>query len=154
MKCSHWFLYALRIRWKIYGYGNIRDSGLGQFYGTGNYGSLVHYGIRAGMRGFYHGPSLEYTKPMALGTLVPKAIGFVYSPLWKITVFGGRLFRGGRLLRQIRWLRTTIEIFLSMTLWFNLWIHSAKKKTLSVVRHRVSRARWHLINPIIIGSSS
>ena len=26
-----------------------------------------------------------------------KAIGFVYSPLWKITVFSGRLFRGGRL---------------------------------------------------------
>ena len=25
----------------------------------------------------------------------PKAIGFVYSPLWKITVFDGRLFRVG-----------------------------------------------------------
>ena len=24
-----------------------------------------------------------------------KLIGFVYSPLWKITVFGGRLFRVG-----------------------------------------------------------
>ena len=32
-----------------------------------------------------------------------KAIGFVYSPLWKITVFGGRLFQGGRLFRQIRY---------------------------------------------------
>ena len=31
-----------------------------------------------------------------------KAIGFVYSPLWKITVFGGRLFRSGRLFWQIR----------------------------------------------------
>ena len=29
-------------------------------------------------------------------------IGFMYSPLWKITVFGGRLFRNGRLFRQIR----------------------------------------------------
>ena len=28
-----------------------------------------------------------------------KLIGFMYSPLWKITVFGGRLIRGGRLLR-------------------------------------------------------
>ena len=31
-----------------------------------------------------------------------KPIGFVYSPLWKTTVFGGRSFRGGRLFRQIR----------------------------------------------------
>ena len=31
-----------------------------------------------------------------------KPIGFVYSPLWKITVFGERLFRDGRLFRQIR----------------------------------------------------
>ena len=33
----------------------------------------------------------------------PKPIGFVYSPLWKIIVFGGRLFRGGRLFWQIRY---------------------------------------------------
>ena len=32
-----------------------------------------------------------------------KPIGFEYSPLWKITVFGGRLFRDGRLFRQIRY---------------------------------------------------
>ena len=35
-----------------------------------------------------------------------KPIGFVYSPLWKITVFGGRLFRGGRLFWQIRYTST------------------------------------------------
>ena len=32
-----------------------------------------------------------------------KPIGFMYSPLWKITVFDGRLFRGGCLFRQIRY---------------------------------------------------
>ena len=32
-----------------------------------------------------------------------KPIGFVYSPLWKIAVFGGRLFRNGRLFRQTRY---------------------------------------------------
>ena len=32
-----------------------------------------------------------------------KPFGFVYSPLWKIAVFDGCLFRGGRLFRQIRY---------------------------------------------------
>ena len=38
-----------------------------------------------------------------LKNLPSKPIGFVYSPLWKINVFSGRLFRGGRLFRQIRY---------------------------------------------------
>ena len=33
----------------------------------------------------------------------PKLFGFVYSPLWKITGFGGRLFRSGGLFQQIRY---------------------------------------------------
>ena len=36
-------------------------------------------------------------------------IGFMYSPLWKITVFSGRLFRGGRLFWQIRYMYYTIH---------------------------------------------
>ena len=31
-----------------------------------------------------------------------RPVGFMYSPLWKITVSSGRLFRGGRLFWQIR----------------------------------------------------
>ena len=57
---DHWFLHKLRIRWKFYGYGNIRDWGFGRFYGTGNYGFLILYGVRAGVWGFHHGPSLIY----------------------------------------------------------------------------------------------
>ena len=48
-------------------------------------------------------------------------IGFVYSPLWKMTVFGGCLFRGGRLLRQIRYIdlnRTEAACIAFIVIWF------------------------------------
>ena len=50
-------------------------------------------------------PSVLCTPPFEKSPI--KSHRFVYSPLWKITVFGGRLFRSGRLFRQIRY--TTIN---------------------------------------------
>ena len=49
----------------------------------------------------HQSPSVLCTPPFEKSPI--KSLRFVYSPLWKITVFGGRLFRGGRLFGQIRW---------------------------------------------------
>ena len=78
-----------------------------------------------------------------------KAIGFVYSPLWKNTAFGGRLFRGGRLfygtLNTSKWQskakfwmkRLQIDAFMSvfffffLNFWLNvvLWLNILEKKS-------------------------